>query len=467
MGKNALYAALISIFIAAVLLVAWKFEGGRKRDDYIEKYKKSFIFGAEVKAEDIVELNIDNPYGKFAFKKKEDGKWQMTAPVDTPASSMTMELMLTSIEETRLTDIVDEGKGITDRELEMYRLKEPDITVSFKTGGPKGKTYPFQLGRRSPVESAVYMRRVDTGQILKATSTFKYNFNGTLTVYRDRKIFKFDPNNVKLLDITLNNKHYLLKKEGEGGKIWIIKEPLNNIRGSIYKIGNIVSDLSTWHVLAYLDEEPKPEHGFDKPFAVIKVGTEIDGSEPETVIFGAKVPGMPDKNYLLIGRNNQVGILYTDALETPRENFKDLVALKALTFKRDAVNSLEINGPGGLRVMAKRSEDKVWSAVDSKIGEVDDVVLETIIHKAWRLKIAEIIGEKGKVDMAKAGLDNPSYTIKISFSTDKAPLSLYLGKIVQDTQDTIYAMNNEDDYVFIVRGDILGALPDKISDILQ
>src|SRR5580692_8559587 len=110
---------------AYIYFVTWK-----KSAEPVSKQEKVF---AGVQTDKIDELKVTSDKGDVTTLKKENGSWQLTAPIAARADEAEASGIANAVGQLEIVRVVDENP--TD--LKGYGLEKPRIEVDFRAAGEK------------------------------------------------------------------------------------------------------------------------------------------------------------------------------------------------------------------------------------------------------------------------------------------------------------------------------------------
>lgn len=237
---------------------------------------------AAIPDDQIAAIEIKHAGGETVSAKRENGKWQLTAPQALPADPDAMASLVSSLAS------VTADKTIEDKATDFspYGLSTPqlDVTVTRKDG----KTDEILLGDDTPTNSGTYARKAGDAHVYTVGSYVKSNFNKTANDLRDKRLMTFDQD--KLTRLELAGKGPAVEFGKNAANEWAILKP-RPLRADGAAVDGLIGKLKD----AKMDlTNPDPEAA--KKFAgasKIATATVTDASGTQTL----EVRQDKDKNY--------------------------------------------------------------------------------------------------------------------------------------------------------------------------
>jgi hypothetical protein len=247
---------------------------------------------------------------------QEDGKWKMTAPVESDANSNGIAALVGALANLRGSRVIDvaEGAGLAE-----YGLDSPSATVSVTYGSSQpadqdsngeaartdsSETITLSLARR---DQNAFAMRGDNDRVVYALDPAAFDaLTGEL---RDGKILRYEEVMVSSVLVEQGGKTQGFKKTGN---VWTFV-PEADIPVDSAKIVNFllrIKDLRALHYVAYGVTEFAP-FGLDAPAVTLRI--EDDGKPIPTLLVSSKANAQGEL-FARIEGVNEVFVLPADAL---------------------------------------------------------------------------------------------------------------------------------------------------------
>jgi cytoskeletal protein RodZ len=127
--------------------------------------------------------------------KRNNGKWQITAPDMFPADSDVVSTMTSALSSLNADTTVDEKP--TD--LSSYGLKMPSLEVAVMEKG--GKTDNLLIGDETPTGSGNYVKLASDPRVFTIGSAVKTNIDKSESDLRDKHLMNFDSDKLTRVDL--------------------------------------------------------------------------------------------------------------------------------------------------------------------------------------------------------------------------------------------------------------------------
>ncbi|HEY2828924.1 MAG TPA: DUF4340 domain-containing protein, partial [Thermoanaerobaculia bacterium] len=239
---------------AYIYFVTWK-----KTDTDSTASKQEKVF-AGLQTDKIDELKVTSEKGDVTSLKKENGLWQVTAPVATKADESEVSGITTSLGTVDITRVIDENPA----SLKEFGLDTPHAEVDFKRAGDKD----FQkllVGEKSPTGASLYARRNDDKKVFLIPAFQENTFNRSTFDLREKTLMKFDRDKVDGVEINADGKTVAIAKEGSD---WTVTKPLQT-KADFGAVEGLVGRLGTAQMKSIVTTDASPadlkKYGLDKP----------------------------------------------------------------------------------------------------------------------------------------------------------------------------------------------------------
>lgn len=187
--------------------------------------------GAELRG-----ITLDDSNGRFVVTKAK-GAWEITNPRQTLADSSTVDGLVSSLSNSKFTDVVSE----TSTDLSKYGLTHPTITLD--VSAPGGKQFQLLLAKKG---DNYYGRDRSRPMIFSVDRTTYNSLDKTFFDLRDKSILQFDPTTFQT--VTIRNASGTIEcsqgkddqwsvvqpvaDKGKSVQSWKILDPLQNTRAT-------------------------------------------------------------------------------------------------------------------------------------------------------------------------------------------------------------------------------------------
>ncbi|MGE0450362.1 MAG: DUF4340 domain-containing protein [Vicinamibacterales bacterium] len=358
-----------------------------------------------VEADSITELVVRSESGDVTTLHKEDGAWQIVAPVAARASESEASAIATGLASLNVAGVVDEAP--TD--LAQYGLAEPRIQVEFKSADGKTSGTVF-IGSKNANGANVYARKDGETRVVMVPQYNELTFNQTTFGLRDKSVVSFDQAKVDGLDVTAGGTSFELAKKGGN---WAITKPYTARADNSLADGLAggVASLQMNAVAGTVETDAdRKKFGLDRPSAVVNLhigddrATVIVGADAEDDTVYVRNPSRPDVV--------TVQKVAADDLRKPLQDYrrKDMFDMRAYNVTR-----IEVTRKGQTLVFekVKGSGDNAadtWKRTSPTAAEPDKDKFETFVATLADIRASAFVDAS-----ARTGLDAPDMTVSTRF----------------------------------------------------
>lgn len=205
----------------------------------------------EVKADDIGGIDLKNASGDFAFRKQEDGTWEIAKAIKDRAGRKTIATLLDFVTKAKILEIIDKS------ELDSGKVKESALglddssavhLILRKPGG--SKIVGLKIGRTAPLGNAMYVRFDDVKfreDIYLVNPDLHAFATQTADAYRDPFLIKYPVEDLRRFSIRRGEGVIELSRHPDdpgAGALWTITRPLADARADQEKVDIFLNILS-------------------------------------------------------------------------------------------------------------------------------------------------------------------------------------------------------------------------------
>ncbi|RYD38574.1 MAG: DUF4340 domain-containing protein [Verrucomicrobiaceae bacterium] len=212
----------------------------------------------EVTPEEVAGIDLKSGAGNFAFRKQDDGTWDIARGLKDRANPKAITTMLDFVAKAKILETIDEDEVASGRvresELGLDDSNEIELTYR-KPGG--GKLVSLRLGRTAPLGNAMYLRfdGVKSRRDIYLVHPDLHEFAAQpADAYRDPSLLKYKPENLRRVSV----------KRGEGviemsrpitapddSSLWVITRPLANARADQDLVGKFLKELASTQIQSF------------------------------------------------------------------------------------------------------------------------------------------------------------------------------------------------------------------------
>ena len=411
--------ALIVVLVglgAYIYFVTWKQPEGA---DAAAKQEKVF---ASLEADKIDEVKVKSEKGDTTTVKKENGAWQVVAPVATKADESEVTGITNSLGQISVVRIVDENPS----DLKDYGLAAPRIEINFKASGDKDYRKLY-IGEKSPTGADLFAKRNDEKKVFLIPAFQESSFNKDTFQLRDKTLWKFERDKVDSVDLTTGGKTLALTRASGD---WKISKPLE-ARADFGTVEGLIGRLQSAQMKALVADQATPadlkKYGLEKPEVTVNVNA---GSAKATLLVGTKA----EDNTIYVRDASRPAVMTVESslVDELKKGADEYRKKDIFEFRSFNANRVEFNRNGQTIAFEKtkgtgdKDPDK-WKRVSPTAGDVDKDKIEGMLSRLSNMRAASFAASD-----AKTGLDKPAMTVVAKFDDGKKEDRVTFGKNGED-----------------------------------
>lgn len=203
---------------------------------------------------EVIQAFIDGAH--VHLRRGVDGSWTLGKPIAARADGEAVRKMLDAIDQALISRFITER--VTPAEAKSYGFDHPRLRLKLALKGYRHVELLFSEVAGAPSETPrLLARRTDTTTVVEIPGDFLNPFEQEATALRDRRVMRFDPGAVAILDFRLDDGPVRVERavegEGQGRKIsWELKglypKPFSEAR-----VGSILGAFQQLKASAFLD----------------------------------------------------------------------------------------------------------------------------------------------------------------------------------------------------------------------
>lgn len=402
---------LILVFVALGLYLAFVEAPTKQKKDEEETRSRQVL---HFKVEDVEEFDLIKPSGTIKVRRDpKSSRWNIAEPLAVPGEDGVINQLLLSLEEARITRVVDEEpKNLADFGLEDATFK---MVLRFKTGEPK----TLLMGDPSPIDNHEYYFKLADEKRVLLTLLSKNHVNLPLSELRNKALLNFVPRDVTAVDLKFDKDIQRFVKEGG---IWKLTAPVN-AQGDADEISNFLNSIRSERIKTFVSETPEniAPLGLDEPHIVLNIH-----AEKAKQSWTLKIGKTYDEHtyYAQRGQPDNVITISESLVETLSKNPLSFMEKSLITFKEDEVTAIESrDGKETIHVVRDSSKMGQWKFKNPENGIVDSATVNTLLLDLQEARIEKFSPNK---NLKLFGLDAPQKELTL-FKKDGSKATLQLG----------------------------------------
>jgi hypothetical protein len=399
---------------AYIYFVTWK-----RPAEPASKLEKVF---SGIQADKIEELKVTSDKGEVSTLKKENGSWQIVAPVAAKADETEASAIANALGQTEIVRVIDENPA----DLKDYGLTTPRIAIDFKAAGDKDYRR-LLIGEKSPTGSDLFAKRNDEKKVFLIPATQESTLNRSTFDLRDKTLLKFERDKVDALSVDAGGKTMQLTKDNTE---WKITQPLQ-ARADFGSVEGLIGRLQTTGMKSIVSENPTPAdlktYGLDKPAATVDLKL---GSARATLAVGGKAA-----DNTVYARDVSKPMVVTidsalaDELKKGADDYrrKDLFEFRPYNANRvEIIRNNQTIAFEKVKGQGDKAEEK-WRRVSPTAGDVDKDKVDSLLSRLSNMRAASFVDAA-----AKTGVNMPAMTVVAKFDDGKKEERVTFGKVEND-----------------------------------
>jgi Domain of unknown function (DUF4340) len=219
---------------------------------------------------------LKTPSTNFELKK-EDGKWQMLAPLKTAADESKISSLLSRVRYGKIAEFTAEQMS----DAKQYGLDKPsyEFTVFF---GANDAQKSINFGKKDGGQN--YAHDPARPQVFKIDTSIVKDLNVSVMDLRNKKLAQFESWNADYVEMNYADTLKMVCEKDTSNN-WQITSHQNR-KAKSWKVSNITGGVSSLEAAAFVDENAKDlkPYGLDKPRAIITIKQK--GAEVAKVLIG-------------------------------------------------------------------------------------------------------------------------------------------------------------------------------------
>jgi Domain of unknown function (DUF4340) len=361
-----------------------------------EESKKKTLFSFDTDA--VTDVKLAYPDREINLKRN-DGTWQITAPIEAAADETAVKNLVRAIADCEVKKTLDD----VPKDLAPFGLDKPSVTVTVHL---KDKELPaIRVGKTSPVGFSTYLQRADQAKIYLTSSAFKSGMEKQVKDLRDKTILEFKDQDVHSIALQRPAETLQLEKQDSG---WKIEKPAA-YKADEAAVRSLLSSLRSLRAMDFPSEKADDlaKYGLDQPRLTVVLG--IGADKAETTLLVGKEDKEKKRTYVKVGNRPTIFEVGDWVYRDFNKNLGDLRDKTILALSKNDVASIEVSHTGGGGFTLKKDAAGKWS-IEGVQGQPDNAKVEAFLGDLVDLKGYEIADEH-PTDLTQYGLAAPALTI--------------------------------------------------------
>jgi hypothetical protein len=399
---------------AYIYFVTWKTPA-----EPASKLEKVF---SGVTSDKIEEVKVTSDKGEVSTLKKDNGSWQLVAPVAAKADEGEASAIANALGQVEIVRVIDENPA----DLKDYGLAAPRIAIDFKAAGDKDYRR-LLIGEKSPTGADLFAKRNDEKKVFLIPAAQESTMNRSTFELRDKTVLAFQRDKVDTVSIDAGGKTVQLTKDNAD---WKITQPLQ-ARADYGSVEGLIGRLQTSGMKTIVSDNPTPadlkKYGLDKPAATVDLKL---GSARATLAVGGKAA---DNTVYARDASKPMVVTIDSALVDELKKGADEYRRKDLfEFRPYNANRVEITRDTQTIAFEKtkgqgENAEEKWRRVSPTAGDVDKDKVDSLLSRLSNMRAASFVDAS-----AKTGVNMPAMTVAAKFDDGKKEERVTFGKVDTD-----------------------------------
>lgn len=440
-----------------------EFPQEQKKEAQAEKASRVYSFNSKEVSGLIVQYpNME----EIGLTKDGAGKWQMTRPIETPASRTLINKII-----GLMTDSLEFKQTVEEKptDLRSFGLDPPQILIALKFPDHEEQ---LLIGDDAPASSAYYIKKGQESRILLVdhqVGDLKRSLEDVRSVkaWRKKEIAELASDKLQTVRLDYGDRAVTLAKEGNQ---WWIREPLQALADRL-TVDGLIQTVSGLMAEDFIDDKkPQEQKKFGPPKIILTLSGESQNQivkfyqparptlpvrQAEAGDRQAQVKKEDDRFYAVSSPEEPIYVLKGKWLDNIMQ--KDLYALRdktVLNIQRSAVQEMRVQTrPESFSLFKK---DDGWRTDDQKT-KVDKEKVTKLLDELDLLKAQKFVEDNPK-NLSLYGLAEPQQQVMFYDKDKKLLGKLLLGKV---QGDQVYAVSDYQPSVVLVKKAILDSIHSK------
>jgi hypothetical protein len=444
--KRSTTILLLAAVVAGVLIYFLEIKGGKTREERDAAKTDTSSSAFNFKSEDVASMTLTRA-GQTVTVENKDGKWGVTQPVNAPADQSAVDSIARDLSGVR----VDRKITASADELKTYGLADPAVVIDAKL--KNGEEHEIRLGSKDFSGLAAYAQFKEGNEVaVLSSASLLTSADKPLEDLRDRSVMGLSQYDIASLDLTNENGHIALGKQGSD---WAIKAPVEAAADQ-EEVRSLLSELTSAKGSDFTsqNEADAAKYGLDKPAITLKA--QLQGSGERSLVVGSKTE---DDYYAKSSDRAEVfkitQSLY-DKLSVKASGLRDKQIIKV---DKDALSKLQVKNPN-TTLVAEKDKDGKWM-IKEPAAKKDKEASTFKIFSALETKASEVLDKPGGSVAGK--LAHPAVEVNLTGKDGKTTVL----KVSSADGDDVYVQVEGKPGVYKVKKQMLDDLSFKADDTAQ
>ncbi len=415
---------------------------------------------------DVAKLEIKRPGETYTLEKEKDA-WRLTAPVKADADTGRANNLTDDLSRLEVVEFVEEPFKAEELDTK-FGLSEAATRATMTFTDKERKPQTLVVGKQREGKTDYYAKLEDGAEVFVVGKSLRDDLDRESLAYRPLDLWKLEAEDIAEVRVRRGDEEHRLKRDGTN---WRVAEPFEAPVPADH-VKSLAEDLARPRAERYVVHAAKDlkEYGLDPPALRLTLvptpkkpadkdkANDQDAPKERTLLIGKVTEKDPKARYAKLADGDAVFVLGAKVVAAADRGALDLLDKTLLSFDRNALNRIQREGTGE-QLTFQRDKDE-WRLVEGPAAPftADRGTADALVTAVCPLLAARFVAYGPKADLAKYGLDKPTYTVTIT-GEDLAkggekpkPIRhvLKLGKEVEGTPGEFYARLDDGPAVFVL-----------------
>jgi hypothetical protein len=434
---------IFAVLLAAVLL----FESRTKvRKETEEKAKKL----VDLTSADVEKITLKNEDGTITFKKDDKGEWLIIEPLEAKADSSEVSRLAEDFSSLKFERVIEAEGGDPAK----YEIPKKELTLWFK-----GQAQPVKLliGMENPLDNTLFAKREDDKRIVLLASFLKSNLEKKMFDFRQKDIFKFEPEDVGSIKLKAKDISWQAqKKEAE----WFLDSPVKALakKSRVEDVLRALSNLRAKEFVAEQKQEAEvAKFGLKEPDYSVTLSLPAKNQE---VIFSFHK--QDETVYATTSISTKIVTSEGQVLTDIEKKVEDLREKQVVVFNSWEASKVCVK-KGDLTLTVAKDKDNKWQFEGAAKEEADGSRVETFLRKIESLEAVEFIDSPAELQTYGLAPAQAEVTVWTKDGEKEKEFRVLVG--TEDPANKQVVLKNPNlDYLFRVDSAFLAEFPKEGKD---
>jgi len=405
----------------------------------------------------------------FVFVLDAADEWNLESPLKAPATKFEVDALKDAV--AGIHYVKEYAASAKDRPGEKVTgLDKPMATVKLTADGKV--VLDARIGNRLPTGTGNYLQLAGADTVYVSKKDLKAPLSKRLDAYRNKRVMKFDMNDVKRVNVEGVQNFELVRNEDQS---WVIEKPLRG-RADKSQAEGVARTLSNLYVQSFKDDKPisLKAYGLEPPQLTVTVetleeippkakpgspGTQPADTQPsmETVNYVLMVGGATDPKseafFARLGDSPWVFAIRNDTYKKLASAPGQLLDKSIAEVDTAKVKTITAQTPGGAMTLTMDS-DQNWLFADG--SEAEAALVDDLLRAVRDLKATEYLVTS---DTSLMTLDwsKPRAQVALTVEGELNPVTVLVGPASASGR-MVYVRNAAEEAVAVVHEDAVAQL---------